>query len=277
MDSMKKEQTEPREKRPNILFLITDDQRYGTIHALGNEEIRTPNMDRLVYGGTSFINAHIPGGTVSAVCMPSRAMLHSGRTLFHLEECGKQIPADHITMCQNFLEAGYHTAGIGKWHNGLESYGRSFDGGANIFFGGMWDHWNVPVNDFREDGLYNKEIRFTPNFTQNEVPVNVRAERIHAGVHSTDLFTDSAVKYIEEYEDDAPFSSICLFWRPTIRGQCRNDSRTCMIRRAYPCRLIICPCRLSHMGGQPRGGTKIRKVILAVRKGYGSTSQIIMP
>ncbi len=211
---MKKEQTEPREKRPNILFLITDDQRYGTIHALGNEEIRTPNMDRLVYGGTSFINAHIPGGTVSAVCMPSRAMLHSGRTLFHLEECGKQIPADHITMCQNFLEAGYHTAGIGKWHNGLESYGRSFDGGANIFFGGMWDHWNVPVNDFREDGLYNKEIRFTPNFTQNEVPVNVRAERIHAGVHSTDLFTDSAVKYIEEYEDDAPFFIYLSFLAP---------------------------------------------------------------
>ena len=73
-------------KKPNVLFLLTDDQRYGTIHALGNDEIQTPNMDRLVHAGTSFINAHIPGGTASAVCMPSRAMINSGKTLFHLED-----------------------------------------------------------------------------------------------------------------------------------------------------------------------------------------------
>ena len=54
-------------KKPNVLFLLTDDQRYGTIRALGNEEILTPNLDRLVQRGTSFMNAHIPGGTASAV------------------------------------------------------------------------------------------------------------------------------------------------------------------------------------------------------------------
>ena len=37
-----------KKKQPNILFLLTDDQRYGTIHGLGNDEIQTPNMDRLV-------------------------------------------------------------------------------------------------------------------------------------------------------------------------------------------------------------------------------------
>ena len=74
-------------KRPNVLFLLTDDQRYGTIHALGNNEIKTPNIDKLVRRGTSFVNAHIPGGTASAVCMPSRAMINSGKTLFHLQEC----------------------------------------------------------------------------------------------------------------------------------------------------------------------------------------------
>lgn len=201
-------------KRPNVLFLLTDDQRYGTIHALGNPEIRTPNMDRLVQNGTAFLNAHIPGGTVSAICMPSRAMLHSGRTLFHLEDCGKNIPEDEVTLCQNFLNAGYHTAGIGKWHNGVASYARSFDGGADIFFGGMWDHWNVPVNDFRPDGVYENEIHFTPNFTENETPVTVRAERINAGKHSTDLFSDDAVRYIEAYEDEAPFFLYLSFLAP---------------------------------------------------------------
>ena len=85
-------------KKPNILFILTDDQRAGTIHALGNDEIKTPNMDRLVERGTAFTRAYIPGGTASAVCMPSRAMLNSGKTLFHLEESGKNIPACDTTI-----------------------------------------------------------------------------------------------------------------------------------------------------------------------------------
>ena len=47
-------------KKPNILFLLTDDQRFDTIAALGNREVSTPNMDELVRGGVSFTNAHIP-------------------------------------------------------------------------------------------------------------------------------------------------------------------------------------------------------------------------
>ena len=68
-------------KQPNVLFLLTDDQRYGTIHALGNDEIVTPNMDRLVERGTSFMNAHIPGGTASAV---RYALRHGGIRIINL-------------------------------------------------------------------------------------------------------------------------------------------------------------------------------------------------
>lgn len=218
--------TATAQKRPNVLFLLADDQRYGTIHALGNDEIQTPNLDRLVNRGTSFLNAHIPGGTTSAVCMPSRAMINSSQTLFHLEECGKNIPEEHITMGQTFLKGGYHTMGIGKWHNGVKSYARSFDMGDNIFFGGMWDHWNVPVNDFKENGQYDKEINFTPNFTANQTPVTVRAERINAGVHSTDLFSASALKFIEDYQEEEPFFMYLSFLAPhdprTMPEQFRN-------------------------------------------------------
>lgn len=203
-----------QKKKPNVLFLLTDDQRYGTIHALGNDEIQTPNLDRLVHRGTSFVNAHIPGGTSSAVCMPSRAMINSGKLLFHLEECGKNIPEDHVTMGQCFLENGYHSIGIGKWHNGAESFARSFDNGENIFFGGMWDHWNVPVNDFKEDGKYDKEIMFTPNFSANEQSVPVRAEKITAGVHSTELFASSAEHFLRNYDDEKPFFMYLSFLAP---------------------------------------------------------------
>lgn len=190
--------------RPNVLFILADDERFDTIHALGNDEIQTPNLDRLVNEGTSFTRAHIPSGTSGAVCMPSRAMLNSGKTLFHLYGAGEQIPKEHTTMGQCFRENGYRTIGIGKWHNGPESYARSFSDGDEIFFGGMWDHWNVPVNAYHPDGVYENKVRTTPNFFYANHPMDMIAERITAGKHSTELFTDAAIRFIEQPHDE-PF------------------------------------------------------------------------
>ena len=230
------------QKRPNILFLITDDQRYGTIGALGNNEINTPNLDALVQRGMAFTNAHIPGGTTSAVCMPSRAMLNTGRTLFHLDSCGKTIPTSDKTLGECLRGAGYHSIGIGKWHNGVDGYARSFDDGAEIFFGGMWDHWNVPVNDFHANGEYTREINFTPNFTANETPVKVRAERISAGVHSSELFTDAAVEKIKNYSSDAPMFMYLSFLAP-------HDPRTMpeKYRNMYDPEKITLPPNFAEM------------------------------
>ncbi|CAG7659045.1 sulfatase-like hydrolase/transferase [Paenibacillus allorhizosphaerae] len=192
-------------KKPNVLILLTDDQRFDTIHGLGNKTIETPNLDRLVERGTSFTHAHIPGGTAGAVCMPSRAMLHTGRTLFHLKDKGQQIPPEHITLGEQLQKEGYNCCGIGKWHNGTDSYARSFNDGENIFFGGMWDHWNVPVNDYSPEGRYDSTINYTPSFTTSNDSVVVRAQKINAGQHSTELFSGSALRYIEDYNDDKPF------------------------------------------------------------------------
>ncbi len=192
-------------RRPNVVFILTDDQRFDTIHALGNDEISTPNLDRLVERGAAFTHAYIPGGTASAVCMPSRAMINSSRTLFNLVQNGKEIPECDTTMCQTFRSAGYNCHGIGKWHNGTESYTRSFTSGDDIFFGGMWDHWNVPVCDYRSDGNYDCEIPFVPNFSGNQIPVHVLADKIHAGVHSTELFSADAINFINGYNEEEPF------------------------------------------------------------------------
>lgn len=192
-------------RKPNVVFILTDDQRFDTIHALGNSEISTPNLDRLVERGASFTHAYIPGGTASAVCMPSRAMINSSRTLFNLVQNGKEIPDCDTTMCQAFRSAGYNCHGIGKWHNGTESYTRSFSSGDDIFFGGMWDHWNVPVCDYKADGNYDCEIPFVPNFSGNQIPVHVLADKIHAGVHSTELFSADAIDFISAYNEEQPF------------------------------------------------------------------------
>ena len=73
------------DRSPNILFLFTDDQRFSTLNALNNPEVQTPTMDRLVRNGTAFTRAGIMGGTIGAVCAPSRAMLMTGQTLFHVD------------------------------------------------------------------------------------------------------------------------------------------------------------------------------------------------
>ena len=58
--------------KPNILFIFTDDQCYDTIRAYGNKEIITPNLDRLVNEGTSFMNTYNMGSWSGAVCVASR-------------------------------------------------------------------------------------------------------------------------------------------------------------------------------------------------------------
>lgn len=229
-------------KKPNVLFILTDDQRFDTIHDLGNEEISTPNLDRLVSRGVSFTHAYIPGGTASAVCMPSRAMINSSRTLFNLVQNGKEIPTCDTTMCQAFRAAGYNCHGIGKWHNGTESYTRSFSSGEDIFFGGMWDHWNVPVCDYREDGNYDCEIPFVPNFSGNQTPVHVLADKIHAGVHSTELFSSDAISFINNYDSDEPFFLYLSYLAP-------HDPRTMpeKYRTMYKAEDISLPPNFSEM------------------------------
>lgn len=121
----------------NVLILYADDQRFNTIRALGNPEIHTPNLDRLVHRGVTFTRAFTQGGLHGALCVPSRAMLMTGRYLLGLQKAGDVIPLEHLMLPERLRQLHYTTFGIGKWHNDVASYARSFSDGAAIFFGGM--------------------------------------------------------------------------------------------------------------------------------------------
>lgn len=192
-------------KQPNILLFFTDDQRFDTIRALGNRQIHTPNLDALVKSGTTFTRAHIPGGTCGAVCMPSRAMLHTGRTLFHLDREGQEIPPSHVTLGECFRSAGYATFGTGKWHNGRRSYARSFSSGDEIFFGGMGDHWNVPAYRFDPSGNYSSKCPLVADpFYSNKLSYR-SCDHIEAGKHSTELFTEASIRFLQDRPRDERF------------------------------------------------------------------------
>ena len=176
------------EAKPNIVFFFTDDQRFDTINALGNEKIITPNIDRLVNSGVTFTHAHIPGGTVGAVCMPSRAMIHSGKSLFHLHNSGSSVPTGHSLLGETLKNNGYRTFGTGKWHNGTEAYARSFTDGDGIFFGGMNDHWNVPALHYDPSGKYDSRLPYIKDWLYKKDVDYIHADHVKNGKHSSELF-----------------------------------------------------------------------------------------
>ncbi|WP_236978815.1 sulfatase-like hydrolase/transferase [Membranihabitans maritimus] len=108
-------------EKPNIVFIFADDMTYEAIGALGNEIIRTPNLDRLVRGGTTFTHAYNMGGWNGAICVASRSMIISGRYLWRAKEmAGKWQDKDSIALDQTWGKlmegAGYDTYMTGKWH-----------------------------------------------------------------------------------------------------------------------------------------------------------------
>jgi arylsulfatase A-like enzyme len=113
------------EKKPNILFLFTDDQRADTIAALGNPHIITPNLDALARDGFVFRNAYCLGGNVPAVCSPSRNMLLSGRAYFRWK--GRMAEADKPNFPVSMKEAGYETYHHGKRGNVAVEINKKFD------------------------------------------------------------------------------------------------------------------------------------------------------
>ena len=201
-------------KKPNIVFFFTDDQRFDTLNALGNKQIITPNLDSLVNDGVTFTHAHIPGGTVGAVCMPSRAMIHSGKSLFHLEDSGRSIPACHSLLGETLKNNGYRTFGTGKWHNGTDAYARSFTDGDEIFFGGMNDHWNVPAFHYDPSGEYDSKLPYVKDFFYTNKVDYLHADHVRNGKHSSELFADASIDFIENYEADNPFFMYISFMAP---------------------------------------------------------------
>ena len=196
-------QENPAQEKPiNVLVIYTDDQRFNTIHALGNEAVKTPNFDALVQRGTAFTHAHTMGGLHGALCSPSRAMLMTGRPLFRLHATGDSIPPTHTMMPETFKKAGYVTFGTGKWHNDRSSFARAFQTGDNIFMGGMHlpergGHEAPELFEFDSTGAY---------------PYSARRQ---VEGYSSELFADAAISFLAEASTmDRPFFAYVSFTSP---------------------------------------------------------------
>lgn len=107
-------------KRPNIILVMTDDQGMGDLSCLGNQVLRTPNLDRLHAMSTRFTDFH-----VSPTCAPSRSSIFSGRHEFrngvtHTIKERERMALSTTTFPELLNKAGYATGIFGKWHLGDE-------------------------------------------------------------------------------------------------------------------------------------------------------------
>jgi arylsulfatase len=97
--------------RPNIIFIITDQQRFDTINALGFDHVDTPNLDRLVNEGVTFTNCYI----TAASCAPARASLFTGHYP-HTTGILKNADTWRHSWIELLNAGGYHCTNVGKMH-----------------------------------------------------------------------------------------------------------------------------------------------------------------
>lgn len=110
-----------KKQRPDVLFLFVDDMTFDGLHALGNNDIISPNLDKLVHSGVSFSNCYNMGGWNGAISTASRSQLMTGLYLWNTHKSMKNdkyasLVGEGTLWPQVMKKAGYKTFHTGKWH-----------------------------------------------------------------------------------------------------------------------------------------------------------------
>ena len=169
----------PTTKRPNIVFIMSDDHAYQAISAYSNRLIETPNIDRIAKMGMRFTNATV----TNSICAPSRATILTGKHSHLNGKIDNDFPFDttNVTFPQLFQEAGYQTAMFGKLHFGNAPKG--------------FDQYKILPGQ----GSY-----YNPDFiTKNEGTIRVEG-------YVTDIITDMTLDWLKEERN--PSDPFLLFY-----------------------------------------------------------------
>ncbi len=192
--SKTKENSNGIKKQPNVIIVITDDQGYGDIGALGNTIVKTPAIDNFHEESVHLTDFH-----VAPTCAPTRSGLMTGRYanrvgVWHTIGGVSILRKNEITIAQVFKDNGYDTAMFGKWHLGDTYPSRPQDKGFNYTLvhggGGISqtpDYWN---NDYFDDTYF-----------ENGKPKKYEG-------YCTDVWFGEAIKYIEEKKEEPFFCYI---------------------------------------------------------------------
>jgi choline-sulfatase len=191
---------------PNILLVLTDQQRHDTIAALGNPVMRTPVLDRLAAAGTAFTRAYTP----SPVCVSARCALVTGRAP-HVTGCvdNMPMPMGAVSLMQRLSAAGYQCHGSGKMH--FEPDWRGL--------------WGFESRDFSEECDADDDFRAAldaEGYGHVEDPHGVRSEyyylpqpsQLPARLHHTSWLVDRSLCFLARRDRRRPFFLWTSFIKP---------------------------------------------------------------
>ncbi len=189
--SCQKKQQEEEVKRPNILFIMSDDHATHAISAYGgiyDQYLQTPNIDRIANEGVKFNNVFC----TNAICGPSRAAILTGKYShvngYYKNESGGKFNSDQWTFPQALHENGYTTSLFGKWHLGTEPVG--------------FDHFKYHDNPGQQ-GFY-----YDPVYNENGKKVTEKG-------YATTLTTDFALEWLSDAKNtDKPFLMMLQYKAP---------------------------------------------------------------
>ncbi len=183
-------------KRPNILFILTDDQGFGDISAHGNPILKTPNLDQLHDQSVRFNDFH-----VSPTCSPTRSALMSGRHEFkngvtHTVMERERMSLQTVTIAEVLKSAGYTTGIFGKWHLGDEdAYQPERRGFDEVFIhgaGGIGQSYPGSCGDAPGNRYFDPFIKHNGKFEKTSG-------------FCTDVFTNQAMTWMASVKGAKPF------------------------------------------------------------------------
>ena len=177
-------------KHPNIILIVSDDQRPDTIAALGNPIIKTPNLNRLVKRGSVFLNATC----ANPICTPSRGEILTGCTGIRNQvfDFGRTLDPSLKTLPEPFNDAGYSTWYCGKWHNDGRPSKHGYQATQGLYTGGGSKWWK-PQTDYRGHPITGyKGCIFRD---QNDQPLPERGVGLTPNISAK--IADAAIKVIE--------------------------------------------------------------------------------
>ncbi|MHC4565633.1 MAG: sulfatase family protein [Planctomycetota bacterium] len=167
-----------RGRRPNIIFIMTDDHASHALSCYGSKINKTPNLDRIANEGMRFDNSFC----TNSICAPCRAVILTGKYshLNGITDNRKKFDGSQQTFPKLLQKAGYKTAMIGKWHLKTDPTG--------------FDYWNVLPG---QGAYYNPAMK------------EMGQQRKYTG-YTTDIITDHALKWLKSLK---PGEQFCLMYQ----------------------------------------------------------------
>lgn len=189
-----------KSKKPNILIILTDDQGYAdySLSEFSQEDVKTPEMDKLLLDGARFTQAHTSGAT----CSPTRAGILSGNYqqrngLYDTPDTRQGFDKNLKIAPEYFKELGYATAMIGKWHLGLTPEFNPANRGFDYFYGFL-GHGGHSYFDLGPTGDKGAEYN---GMKKNLDPINDQG-------YLTTRIGDEAVDFINKNNDNPFFMQV---------------------------------------------------------------------